>query len=166
MRKIICGLAAGVLAGFLVDGTCKREEPVETQDRKMTREMMVYLEENGDSFGPVHQPFRDVPFIEKVEWTEALAFSRRADTKYGGCIISTSIGGAFHIGYVEFLSGFTDEDHNGCPDILNVGVYGDPIFIYDKQIEDSQQPYRFILKGVYRGLLREAHRQLISDHLD
>ena len=71
MKNIAFGLAAGILTGLLFTCAYNRERPiVETKDERMTREVAEYLKENGHEIGPIHQPFRGIPFLENAPIVE------------------------------------------------------------------------------------------------
>ncbi len=86
MRKMIYGLATGILAGLLFAGTCKRGEPVETEETeytRMEREVKTYLREDRLSakFWE-YEPFFDIPLLEKIRFGEMKQGYMDINSKY------------------------------------------------------------------------------------
>ena len=57
---------------------------------------------------------------------------------------------------------FADIDGDGSPDEFFAGLPDEPNYTGMRNIEDVQQPFRFVLEGVYRSLLKESHEQFIK----
>ena len=166
MKRLVYGLAAGVLAGALFIGLGGRGEPVETEYRKMEKDVMEHLRENSFSRWPKYEPFRNIPFLERVTLGEFAEGRRDINTKYGELTLSVNADDYFCISSDDIPIFFADIDGNASPDEVFSCRWTDPNFEQKsrkRKIEDIQQPYRLILKGVYRTLLKEAHRQLATD---
>jgi len=64
---------------------------------------------------------------------------------------------------------FADIDGDASPDEFFSCRLSDPNYNQKsrkRKMGDIKQPYKFILKGVYRRLLRDAHHQLIPANSD
>ncbi len=169
MRRVVYGLAAGVLAGLLFFGVDRREKPIEAEYRKIQKEVMGSLRENDRPFSvsvwPKYEPFEGVPFLERVTLGEIREGRRDIiSSKYGEICLSVNRDDYFCIQADNFPVFFADIDGDAYPDEFFSCRWGDSNYKQKsgkRKIEEIQQPFQFILKGVYRALLREAHKKLI-----
>ncbi len=169
MRRIVYGLAAGVLAGLLWIGVSRREKPIETDYVNMTREVKEYLKENTRVQLWEYQPFRHIPVLETLRLGDIREGFTDVSTKYGQVKTSVNRYGYFCISCEDIPVFFADIDGDASPDEFFSCRLDDPNYDQKsgkRKIEEIRQPFRFILEGVYKGLLREAHRKLVLEGSD
>ncbi len=177
MRKLAYGLAAAAVAGLLFFGADRREEQreqrteqlIETKYQKMTREISERLRENGNVYGSVEYPYDRIPILNRIGRFEPHEWDSVVNIKNRHFIVSYRLSDRYNDVSIICTDlpnpGFNDLDCDGSPDTFQAYDLLDRGYNSMRKIEYFQEPFRFILKGFHRRLLREAHSQLVRRKL-